>query len=254
MMCSILPVSCASGTLLPLLPFSVAGIKAHEAQGGCLPSCVGWELTGENGPVFMVSAFAWLPAGADAVLSPLLTALRDIPASSPISLTARKNGHSVAVITLSDKGSQGLRKDTAGPLAARMIADAIDVCLQRHFILPDDRNQLRGLLADLALTQRFDLICTCGGTGVGPRDITPQATASLLDYQLPGFGEAMRSVSLAKTPNAIISRAICGALGSCLILNLPGSARAAGENLAAILPALEHTLAKLQGSDADCGG
>lgn len=254
MSCTILPVPCAAGALLPIVPRKVPDVVTHQLMEGALPQGAGWELSLNKQPLFRIAGHAWIPDADDGISAPLLVAQHDIPDSGPIQLEARKNGHALAVITLSDKGSQGLREDTAGPLAARTIANAIPVCLSRHFILPDDCNLLRGLLAELALIHKYDLICTCGGTGVSPRDITPQATLSMLDYELPGFGEAMRSASLAKTANAIISRAISGVLGSCLIVNLPGSARAVAENLAAVLPALNHALEKLQGNPADCGG
>ena len=114
--------------------------------------------------------------------------------------------------------------------------------------------RLRALLTELALSQAYDLICTTGGTGLSPRDITPQVTEALLDTSLPGFSQVMLAASLAKTPHAIISRAAAGVLGQSIIINLPGSRKAVMENLAAVLPALPHALAKLQGDPADCGG
>lgn len=229
---------------------------AHLLSSGAMPAGAGWELfENPDDPLFIVAGHAWISTSEseEAIGAPLLRALRPVASSAPINLRMRKKGYAIAVITLSDKGALGLRQDTAGPLAAKTLATALPVCATSAFILPDDKNALRGLLADLALTQKYDLICTCGGTGLGPRDITPQATASLLDMDLPGFGEAMRQASLRKTPNAIISRAICGAIGECLVLNLPGSAKAVGENLEAILPALNHALKKLQGDTSDCG-
>ena len=114
--------------------------------------------------------------------------------------------------------------------------------------------ELRALLVDLALNQGYDVICTSGGTGVGPRDISPQVTSAVLDYPLPGFSMAMMQASLAKTPHAAISRAVAGVLGQSIIINLPGSRKAVVENLEAVLPALPHALDKLHGDPADCGG
>lgn len=253
MICKILPAPCQKDCVLPLLPAPVSSIIGHIHDSGAWPTGVGWELLESGEPLFSVCGRSWLPTAQGAILAPLLLARRQI-ANPAVACQLRKSGHALAVITLSDKGSQGLRTDTAGPLCARLVTEALPVAFSQNFILPDDAGTLRGLMADLALTQKYDLICTCGGTGLGPRDITPQVTASLLDYPLPGFGEAMRATSLAKTPNAIISRAICGALGSCLVINLPGSAKAVAENLAAILPGLNHALAKLQGDSQDCGG
>ena len=111
---------------------------------------------------------------------------------------------------------------------------------------------LRALLTDLALIQGYDLIVTTGGTGLAPSDRTPEATLAAIDTRLPGFETAMTVASLAKTPMAAISRAVCGALGDSLVVNLPGSPKAVRENFAAIGPALEHALQKLQGDPSDC--
>ena len=99
---------------------------------------------------------------------------------------------------------------------------------------------------------RCDVIVTTGGTGVGPRDVTPEATRSVIERELPGFGEAMRMESLKITPHAVISRALAGIRKHCLIINLPGSPKAARENLQTVLPALEHAIAKIQGDPSDC--
>ena len=99
----------------------------------------------------------------------------------------------------------------------------------------------------------FDLILTCGGTGVSPRDVTPEATRRIVRTEIPGFGELMRATSLAKSPHAVVSRALAGIRARCLIINLPGSPRAALENLEAVWSAVPHTVAKLQGDDAECG-
>lgn len=248
MQITIRPYPCQQGAQLPLVPGNVP--CAHKLMQGTLPDGTGISLCHPEtlDPFFIVSGHTWLPDS-----TPILLAKKDMPAQESLTLLKRKQGHAVAVITLSDKGYQGLRQDSAGPLAAKMIAEAIPVGWSRNFLLPDDQRALTGLLSELALTQKYDLICTSGGTGLGPRDITPQATRKVLDLELPGFSQAMCAASLAKTPNAIISRAICGVTGQCLIINLPGSARAVAENLEAILPGLGHALAKLQGDTADCG-
>jgi molybdenum cofactor synthesis domain-containing protein len=197
----------------------------------------------------------WL-AAPDAVHAshcPLLTALVDVPAGT-LDVTVSKRGWSLAWVTLSDKGSQGLRRDASGPLIRQMVQEALPLCHSQGFMLSDAPDQLRWLLTSLALEQGYDLVCTTGGTGVAPRDFAPQVTAFLLDMQLPGFSQAMMAASLAKTPNASISRAVAGVLGSTLVVNLPGSRKAVQENLEAILPAIGHALAKLNGDTADCGG
>ena len=121
-------------------------------------------------------------------------------------------------------------------------------------MLPDDAAALRALLTELALGQGYDIICTSGGTGVGPRDVSPEATLAVLDKRLPGFEQAMMQAGLDKTPTASVSRAVAGVIGGCICINLPGSRKAVVENLAAVLPALGHALDKLHGDPADCGG
>lgn len=167
-------------------------------------------------------------------------------------LTPTLSGISLAWITLSDKGAAGKRTDESGPLIAEMLHEAGQAALTRGQVIPDDASLLRALLTDLALTQGFDLIVTTGGTGLGPRDITPEATISVIDKRLPGFEAAMLAASLAKTPHGAISRAVAGVLGASIIVNLPGSPKAVRENFAAVLPALRHALDKLQGDPADC--
>jgi molybdenum cofactor synthesis domain-containing protein len=161
-------------------------------------------------------------------------------------------GRSLAWITLSDKGSRGERDDASGPLIETQVRERMELSLCRGFLIPDSPTRLKALLTDLALFQGFDLILTTGGTGVGPRDITPETTLSVIEKRLPGFEQAMTAASLAKTPMGVISRAVAGTLGSSLIVNLPGSPKAVRENLAAILPAIDHTLDKLQGDPRDC--
>lgn len=256
-------MACPQGGIAPLAPGNARAQGAHIFESGDLalarPGALlsGADVGGE--PFFRVCGSAWLEtrgdmASADApqmAACPLLEALRDIT-PGPLNLEIGKKGWSIAVITLSDKGAAGLREDKSGPLAARILRDALNPALLQRFILPDDPASIKALLAQLA--SGFDLIITTGGTGVAPRDYAPQATAPLLDITLPGFSQAMMAASLAKIPHAVISRALAGVAGKCLIINLPGSARAAVENLEAVLAAIPHTLAKINGDPADCGG
>jgi molybdopterin adenylyltransferase len=157
------------------------------------------------------------------------------------------------VLTLSDKGARGERDDTSGPAVQEMLqAEGYEIALYQ--ILPDRQDLIAHTLMVWVDEQHLDLIVTTGGTGVSPSDRTPEATRAVIEMEIPGLGEAMRLVSLRKTPQAVWSRGIAGIRKGCLILNLPGSQKAARENLEAVLPALSHGLYKLKGGDADCGG
>lgn len=163
-----------------------------------------------------------------------------------------EKGYSLAWITLSDKGSQGKRKDKSGPLIPDIIQSALSISISQGFILPDDYFELKGLLCNLSFAQKFDLVFTTGGTGITSRDITPDVCLSILDKRLPGFEQAMIATSLTKTPNAIISRATAGIVGKTLLVNLPGSPKAVKENLNSILPSLQHTLEKIHDDPKEC--
>jgi molybdenum cofactor synthesis domain-containing protein len=162
------------------------------------------------------------------------------------------SGFSLAWITLSDSGVQGKRKDSSGPQIPELVSNYLPLSLSQGFLLADDVSSIQSLLTHLALTEKFDLIITTGGTGVAPRDVTADVTAALVQKRLPGFEQAMMDASLTVTPHAIISRAVAGILGTSLIINLPGSPKGVRENLAPLLPALHHTLDKIHGDPTDC--
>lgn len=163
----------------------------------------------------------------------------------------QSSNFSIGVLTLSDKGAAGQRVDTSGPQLCRLAADFGSVV--RTEILPDDQARIEALLRDWS-AQGLDLILTTGGTGLTPRDVTPEATLNVVDRLVPGMAEAMRLAGLQKTPHAMLSRGVVGICRRTLIVNLPGSEKASRENFEAIRPALPHALATLQGSTGDCGG
>ncbi|MHB8764323.1 MAG: MogA/MoaB family molybdenum cofactor biosynthesis protein [Deferrisomatales bacterium] len=157
----------------------------------------------------------------------------------------------VGILTLSDKGSRGEREDLSGAAIRELLAPGpFEVAAYR--VIPDEFDQIADVLVEWADRGGLALILTTGGTGVSPRDVTPEATRSVLHRELPGMAEAMRWASLQKTPHAMISRAVAGLRGRCLVVNLPGSPRAVRENLAVILPALPHALEKLHGDPSEC--
>jgi molybdenum cofactor synthesis domain-containing protein len=194
-----------------------------------------------------------VPGALHAVKGFWAEALVDMEEADSLAFSAARKGLSIAWVTLSDKGAAGERVDESGPLIERLVRESLDVGHAQGFILPDSIAELKQTVMELALGQGYDVILTTGGTGVGPRDTTPEAVTGILEKRLYGFEQAMMAASLAKTHNAVISRAVSGTLGGCLIITLPGSRKAVAENLEAVLPAVAHTVAKLQGDSADCG-
>jgi len=156
-----------------------------------------------------------------------------------------------AILTLSDKGARGEREDLSGPALSDWLIQK-GVVVECMSLIPDDFEQIVTTLEKWTDSLATDLILTTGGTGVSPRDITPEATGKVIDRELPGFAERMRQESLKKTPHAIISRAIAGIRQRTLIINLPGSPKGAIENLEAVWPAVPHAVAKIQGDPSDC--
>ena len=157
----------------------------------------------------------------------------------------------INILTLSDKGSAGERTDASGPALSEWLK-ARGFAVRETDLIPDDMQLIIERLVSWADRDQTDLILTTGGTGVSPRDLTPDATIRVLERTLPGFGEVMRAASLKKTPNAVISRAVAGIRGNCLIINLPGSPKGAVECLEAVWDAVPHAVAKIQGDTSDC--
>ncbi len=155
------------------------------------------------------------------------------------------------VLTLSDKGSKGQREDKSGEIV-QSILEGLKISIERYEIIPDETELIRGMLVSWADELCLDLIVTTGGTGLSPRDVTPEATLAVIDKRVPGMEEVMRSVSLQKTPHAMISRAVVGVRNRTLVINLPGSPAGARECLESVAPALTHALSKLGGDMSDC--
>lgn len=155
------------------------------------------------------------------------------------------------VITLSDKGSRGERVDLSGPEVTRMLKE-IGIETTCYEVVPDEADIIEKKLIEFVDDRRLDLVVTTGGTGVSPRDVTPDATLKVIDREIPGMAEAMRRESMLKTPHAMISRAVAGIRKTTLIINLPGSPKGVRENLAVILPALKHAIEKIKGDQSDC--
>ena len=159
--------------------------------------------------------------------------------------------YQAAVVTVSDRSFQGQRPDGAGPVVAQMLREAgYPVAIQT--IVPDEQPIIEETLKNIADGGRVQLLVTTGGTGFSPRDVTPEATIAVCYRLAPGIPEAMRYASLQITPRAMLSRSAAGLRNQTLILNLPGSPKAARENLAAVLPTLRHGLEMLCGGPADC--
>jgi molybdopterin adenylyltransferase len=158
----------------------------------------------------------------------------------------------VGILTISDKGAAGDRQDRSGQ-AIREILSSMDVSIVNYDIVPDEKDLIVEKLIKWVDEDGLDVVFTTGGTGLTPRDVTPEATLSVVDKIVPGFAEAMRVESLKKTPMAMLSRAVAGTRGKCLIINLPGSPKAVRECLEVILPALSHAVETLKGQAGECG-
>ena len=152
----------------------------------------------------------------------------------------------IGILTISDKGSKGQRQDKSGEVmrdgAARMKGTVV-----KYEIVPDETDIIAEKLADWADSGKMDVILTTGGTGLSQRDVTPEATLSIIDRSVPGIAEAMRAKSLEKTPMAMLSRAVAGQRRQCLIINMPGSPKAVQECLEVIMPAIPHAVEIIKG-------
>lgn len=163
-------------------------------------------------------------------------------------------GYTAAIITVSDKCSIGERVDTSGPALCRLLSEdgwTVSYCAT----VPDEEQQIIAELLKSAEEYHADLILTTGGTGFSPRDITPEASLKVIQRRTPGLSEAMRAESMRITPKGCLSRGESGIYNGSLIINLPGSEKAAKENILVVLPALKHGIDMIHsGGSADCGG
>lgn len=152
----------------------------------------------------------------------------------------------IGILTVSDRGARGEYEDKSGPVIQEMVTERLGARLAKYEIIPDEIERIEDTLVHWADELGLDLILTTGGTGFAPRDVTPEATKAVIEREAPGLAEAMRAESLKVTPHAMLSRAVAGIRGRTLIVNLPGSPKAARENLETILPALPHGIELLQ--------
>jgi len=158
--------------------------------------------------------------------------------------------YKVGVLTISDKGSRGQRADISGDYMVKAFRNA-DIEVARYEIVADEENLISSTLATWADSGELGLIVTTGGTGISPRDVTPEATLKVVEKELTGIVELMRAVGYKKTPTAVLSRAVAGIRGKCLIVNLPGNPRAVQEYLELLLPVVPHAIEMLQGGSRD---
>ena len=161
--------------------------------------------------------------------------------------------HQAAILTISDRGSRGERQDLSGPALRERLEMEKVFAVVAEKIVSDEPAEIKDALTKWCDSGDISLILTTGGTGFSPRDQAPEATMAVIERLAPGFAEVMRFESLKITPHAMISRAVAGIRGTTLIVNFPGSPKAARECLGFILPALPHALEKLAGDPSDCG-
>jgi len=155
----------------------------------------------------------------------------------------------VAILTCSDLGARGEREDTSAQVIRELVEEELQSEIVEYRIVPDETDEIMAALIEMADYYGADLILTTGGTGLGPRDVTPEATLNVIDRVAPGFAEAMRMKSMEKSPRAMLSRGVAGIRGATLILNLPGSPKGVLEHLTTIIDVLPHALGVMTGRE-----
>jgi molybdopterin adenylyltransferase len=249
----ILPGTFAENIILSGLDFAPVGVGTRLRLGhdvvlsitqigkACHSPCRIYELAGD---CIMPRAglFARVEVGGTVRVGDLVEVLDLVP----------RDRFQAVVLTISDRCSEGRSQDTAGPAVAKILGEELEAHVYRTEVLPDDRGIIADRLKHYCDGHSIDLVVTVGGTGFAPRDVTPEATREVVERFTPGLDEAMRAASLSRTPHAVLSRGTSGIRASTLIINLPGSERAACENLRTILGALRHGIEKLRGDEADC--
>jgi molybdopterin adenylyltransferase len=161
-------------------------------------------------------------------------------------MTKSKDQYSLGILTISDAGSKGEREDTSGDAIAKIMTD-LGFRLALRDIVPDEPDLVSERLRDWSDGGEVDVVLTTGGTGLGPRDITPEATRAVIELEVPGIAEAMRMLTIESTPMAMLSRSVAGIRAGCLIVNLPGSPKAVRETLAIAIQAIPHALEMIRG-------
>ena len=156
-------------------------------------------------------------------------------------------GSRAQVITVSDRSHQGLRADSSGPLLASLLVE-LGFEVGEVVVVPDELPQVQAALR-AAVAASYDLVVTTGGTGLSPRDVTPQATAALLEREVPGLAEALRQHRREQVPTTLLSRAVAGTIGRSLVVNLPGSPGGVRDGIAVLAPVVGHAVAQLRGGD-----
>ncbi len=159
---------------------------------------------------------------------------------------------SVGILTISDKGSKGERIDRSGEVIREMVEEKLEGRVKKYEVVPDEKRTVIEKLKEM-VDAGINLILTTGGTGLSPRDVTPEATMEVIEKEVPGIEEAMRMKGLEKTPHSMLSRGVAGVRKGSLIINLPGSPKAVSESLEVILPAIPHALDIISGRGGECG-